>query len=150
MVGRNDWRDSSHLRLGGKQKQALTFAAKQQRQTFTLGSFLNSENSGSERLGSKVTDTKGEEIMRRYRLSICLTVLGLSIGLGYSTSQAQGIPGACAVGVNVHHGARILLNHHTIAQCTGPGCKCVSCYNLNGSVSAVCYPLVAPIPGAPR
>ena len=84
------------------------------------------------------------------RLSLFLAVLALSIGLGYSTSQAQGIPGACAVGVNVHHGARILLNHHTIAQCTGPGCKCVSCYNLNGSVSAVCYPLVAPIPGAPR
>jgi hypothetical protein len=41
--------------------------------------------------------------------------------------------------VNVHHGARIVLNGHTIAQCTGPGCKCVSCYNLNGSVSAVCY-----------
>ena len=89
--------------------------------------------------------------MRRYRLSICLAVLGLSIALGCSTSQAQGIPGACAVGVNVHPGARILLNHHTIAQCTGAaGCKCVSCYNLNGSVSAVCYPLVAPIPGAPR
>jgi hypothetical protein len=89
--------------------------------------------------------------MRRYRLSICLAVVGLAMSLGYSTSQAQGLPSlACAVGMNIHPGARILLNHHTIAQCTSNGgCKCVSCYNLNGSVSAVCYPLIAPIPGGP-
>jgi hypothetical protein len=91
------------------------------------------------------------EIVRVYRFAMCLAVIGLTMSLGYSTSQAQALPSlACAVGVNVHHGARILLNHHTIAQCTGPGCKCVSCYNLNGSVSAVCYPLVAPIPFAAR
>jgi hypothetical protein len=57
------------------------------------------------------------------------------MSLGYSTSQAQALPSlACAVGLNVHPGARILLNHHTIARCTagGAGCKCVSCYDLNG------------------
>ena len=87
--------------------------------------------------------------MRLYRISVCLAVVGLAMGLGYSTSQA--LPGACAVGVNVHPGARILLGHHTIARCTSSGgCKCVSCYDLNGSVTAVCYPLMAPILGAPR
>jgi hypothetical protein len=85
--------------------------------------------------------------MRRF--SMFLAVLGLAIGLGYSTSQAQGLPGACAVGLNVHPGARILLHHHTIAGCTsgGAGCKCVSCYSLNGSVYSACYSLVTPIPG---
>jgi hypothetical protein len=85
--------------------------------------------------------------MRLYRLAMCLAVMGLTMGLGYSTSQA--LPGACAVGVNVHPGARIVLAHHTIAQCNsgGAGCKCVSCYNLNGSVYSACYPLVTPIPG---
>jgi hypothetical protein len=88
--------------------------------------------------------------MRRYRLSICLAVVGLAMSLGYSTSQAQGLPGACAVGLNIHPGAWILLHRHPIARCTSNGgCKCVSCYNFNGSVSAVCYPLIAPIPGAP-
>jgi hypothetical protein len=89
--------------------------------------------------------------MRRYRFSICLAVVGLAISLGYSTSQAQGLPGACAVGLNIHPGAWILLNHRPIARCMsgGAGCKCVSCYNLNGSVSSTCYPLVAPIPRGP-
>jgi hypothetical protein len=83
--------------------------------------------------------------MRLYRLSMGLAVIGLAMGLGYSTSQA--LPGVCAVGVNVHPGARILLNHRTIARCTGAaGCKCVSCYDLNGSVYSACYPLAAPIP----
>ena len=91
--------------------------------------------------------------MRRYRLAMYLAVIGLTMSLGYSTSQAQALPSlACAVGVNVHPGAWILLNHRPIARCMsgGAGCKCVSCYNLNGSVSAQCFPLVAPIPGAPR
>ena len=90
--------------------------------------------------------------MRLYRLAMCLAVIGLTMSLGYSTSQAQALPSlACAVGLNVHPGARIVLNHHTIAQCTGAaGCKCVSCYNLNGSVSALCFPLVAPVLFAPR
>ena len=88
--------------------------------------------------------------MHRYRLSICLAVVGLAMSLGYSTSQAQGLPGACAVLLNVHPGAWIVLHRHPIARCTSNGgCKCVACYNPGGSVSAVCYPLVAPIPGAP-
>ena len=57
--------------------------------------------------------------MRLYRLAMCLAVMGLTMGLGYSTSQA--LPGACAVGVNVHPGARIVLAHHTIAQCNSGG-----------------------------
>ena len=91
--------------------------------------------------------------MRFYRIAIFLAALGLTTSLGYSPSQAQALPSlACAVGLNVHLGARILLNHHTIAQCTagGAGCKCVSCYNFNGSVSALCFPLVTPIPFAGR
>ena len=86
------------------------------------------------------------------RLVVCLAVIGLTMSLGYSTSEAQALPSlACAVGLNVHPGARIVLNHHTIAQCAGgAGCKCVSCYNLNGSVSALCFPLVASVPSAPR
>jgi hypothetical protein len=81
------------------------------------------------------------------RLSMFVAVIGLTMGLGYSAAQA--VPGACAVGVNVHPGGRILLAHHTIARCNGggAGCKCVSCYNLDGSVSSACYPLAAPIPG---
>jgi hypothetical protein len=87
-----------------------------------------------------------------YRLAMSLAVIVLTMSLGYSTPQAQALPSlACAVGLNVHPGARILLNHHTIAQCTagGAGCKCVSCYNFNGSVSGLCFPLVTPIPFAP-
>ena len=52
--------------------------------------------------------------MRLYRLAMCLAVMGLTMGLGYSTSQA--LPGACAVGVNVHPGARIVLAHHRTMQ----------------------------------
>jgi hypothetical protein len=85
--------------------------------------------------------------MRLYRLSMGLAVVGLATALGYSPSQA--LPGACAVGLNVHPGARIVLHHRTIARCTagGAGCKCVSCYNLDGSVYSACYALVTPIPG---
>ena len=88
---------------------------------------------------------KGEEIMRRYRFSLCLA-FALAAGLAFSGSQA--FAQACAVGLNIHPHARILLNHHTIAQCAGGagGCKCVSCANWNGSVTSVCYPLAAPIP----
>ena len=87
---------------------------------------------------------KGEEIMRRYRFSLCLAFT-LTAGLVFSGSQA--FAQACAVGLNIHPHARILLNHHTIAQCNAAaGCKCVSCTNLGGSVSSVCYPLAAPIP----
>jgi hypothetical protein len=84
--------------------------------------------------------------MRLYRLSLCLVGFALAMGLGYSSAQA--LPGACAVGLNVHSGARILLHHRPIAQCTagGAGCKCVSCYNLDGSVYSACYALVTPVP----
>jgi hypothetical protein len=45
------------------------------------------------------------------------------------------------------HGLELLPNHGG-ARCTSSGgCKCVSCYNLHGTVSSVCYPLIAPIPG---
>jgi hypothetical protein len=88
---------------------------------------------------------KGEEIMRRYRFSMCFA-LPLAAGLVYSGSQAFA-QAWCAVGMNIHPHARILLNHHTIAQCNAAaGCKCVSCTNFNGSVSSLCYPLAAPIP----
>jgi hypothetical protein len=82
--------------------------------------------------------------MRRYGFSLCLA-LALAAGLVWSASQALAEP--CAVGVSVHNHARIMLNHKRLAQCTaGQGCKCVSCYNLNGTVSATCYPLVAAMP----
>jgi hypothetical protein len=87
--------------------------------------------------------------MRRF--SMFLAIVGLAMSLGYSTSQAQALPSlACAVGLNVHPGAWIVLHRHPIARCTANGgCKCVSCYNFDGSVSALCFPLVGPIPGAP-
>jgi hypothetical protein len=87
---------------------------------------------------------KGEELMGRYRFSLCLAVT-LAAGLVYSGSQAWAQ--ACAVGLNVHPHAWILLHHHRLTQCTGgAGCKCVSCTTWNGSVTSVCYPLAAPIP----
>jgi hypothetical protein len=74
-------------------------------------------------------------------------MIALAAGLVWSASQA--LAERCAVGVNVHNNAWIVLKHKRLAQCTaGPGCKCVSCYNnLNGTVSATCFPLVAAIPG---
>ncbi len=82
--------------------------------------------------------------MRRYGLSLGLAVV-LAAGLVWSASQAFAEP--CAVGVSVHNHARIMLKHKRLAQCTAAaGCKCVSCYNLDGSVAATCYPLVAAMP----
>jgi hypothetical protein len=82
--------------------------------------------------------------MRRYGLSFCL-VVALAAGLAWSVSQAMAEP--CAVGVGVHNHAWIALKHKRLAQCTaGLGCKCVSCYNLDGTVSATCYPLLAAMP----
>jgi hypothetical protein len=82
--------------------------------------------------------------MRRIKLSLCLA-LALS-GLTYSGAQAASL--ACAVGMNVHNHAWILLHHHRLAQCVSgaAGCKCVSCYNWAGAVYSTCYSLVAPIP----
>src|SRR5262249_40015589 len=72
-------------------------------------------------------------------LFLCLA-FALAAGLVWSTSQASAEP--CAVGVNTHNHARIMLNHKRLAQCNGAaGCKCVSCYNLDRSVTSTCYPL---------
>jgi hypothetical protein len=82
--------------------------------------------------------------MRRYGRSVCLMV-ALAAGLVWSASQAVAEP--CAVGLGVHNHAWILLKHKRLAQCTaGAGCKCVSCYNLDGTASSTCYPLVAAMP----
>ena len=81
--------------------------------------------------------------MRRLGLSFGLA-LAIS-GLAFTAANAAGLN--CAVGVNVHNHARIVLKHKTIATCSSAmGCKCVSCYDLNGSVYSMCYPLVAPMP----
>ena len=64
--------------------------------------------------------------MRLYRLAMCLAVVGLTMSLGYSTSQAQAFPSlACAVGLNVHpsathycpvHGGRGRLQVRVVLQ----------------------------------
>jgi len=82
--------------------------------------------------------------MRRFGLSVGVA-LALS-GVMFSGSAFAAWP-ACAVGTSVHNHARITLHGKTIASCTGAsGCKCVSCYNLDGSVYSACYALVAPMP----
>jgi hypothetical protein len=82
--------------------------------------------------------------MRRYGLSLCLMV-ALAADLVWSASQAVAEP--CAVGLGVHNHAWILLKHKRLAQCAaGAGCKCVSCYNLDGTASSTCHPLVAAMP----
>lgn len=82
--------------------------------------------------------------MRRFGLSAGLA-LAFS-ALAFSSSAWAAWP-ACAVGTSVHNHARIMLHHKTIASCAGGmGCKCVSCYNLDGSVYSACYALVAPMP----
>jgi hypothetical protein len=82
--------------------------------------------------------------MRRRGLLLCMAI-ALTAGLVWSGSPAAAEP--CAVGVNVHNHARIVLKHKSLAQCnSAAGCKCVSCYNLDKSVSSACYPLVAAIP----
>jgi hypothetical protein len=76
--------------------------------------------------------------MRRYRaLSVALVLSGLV----YSGTAWAGW--ACTVGVATPNHARIVLHGKTIATCAASslGCKCVSCYNLDGSVSSACYPL---------
>jgi len=81
--------------------------------------------------------------MRRIRLSLCFAVA--MSALAYSGAQAAGLN--CAVGVSVHNGASIWLHHKKLTTCSGAaGCKCVSCYDLNGSVYSACYPLVVPMP----
>ena len=77
--------------------------------------------------------------MRRIGVSLCLAVA--MAALAFSAAQAAGLN--CAVGITVHDKASIWLHHKKIAACAGAmGCKCVSCYDLNGSVYSSCYPLV--------
>jgi hypothetical protein len=81
--------------------------------------------------------------MRRIQLSVGLA-LALSVA-AFTGAQAQVW---CAVGTSVHNHARIVLHHKTLAKCdsNANGCKCVSCYNLDHSVSSMCFSLVAPMP----
>jgi hypothetical protein len=81
--------------------------------------------------------------MRRIQLSVGLAV-AMSLA-AFTGAQAQTW---CAVGTSVHNHARIVLHHKTLAKCDAGanGCKCVSCYNLDKSVSSMCFALVAPMP----
>ncbi|MGC1778699.1 MAG: hypothetical protein WBB34_12175 [Xanthobacteraceae bacterium] len=82
--------------------------------------------------------------MRRFGLSAGLALALL--GVGFSGSAWAAWP-ACAVGTSVNNHARIMLHHKMIASCSGAsGCKCVSCYNLDGSVTSACYALFVPMP----
>jgi hypothetical protein len=82
--------------------------------------------------------------MRRSWLALC-SALALLV-LSYSGSSAS--PGACTVQLSVHNGAWVVLKGKRLAQCQSApnGCKCVSCYNLDGTVWSACYPLTASIP----
>jgi len=82
--------------------------------------------------------------MRRYRLSLWLTIA--LVGMAVAASSVRAEP--CTVQLNVHNHAWVLLKHKKLAQCMGAaGCKCVSCWNVNGSASSTCFPLVVPAPG---
>ena len=82
--------------------------------------------------------------MRRSRL-LLYVALALS-GLVYSGSNAWAQ--RCAVQLSVHPYATVFLWGRPIAHCMSGagGCKCVSCWGLNGAVNAACYPLAGPIP----
>jgi hypothetical protein len=85
--------------------------------------------------------------MRRCWLSLCA---GLALaGLVYSgpSARADTWNASCAVNLSVHNHAWVLLHGKRLTQCSGDnGCKCVSCYNWDGTVYAACYPLAGPIP----
>ena len=81
--------------------------------------------------------------MRRYRIPLYFA-LALA-GLAYSGSIASAEP--CTIGLGVHNHASILLKGKKLAQCQGAmGCKCISCWNLDGSASATCVPLFVSMP----
>jgi hypothetical protein len=83
--------------------------------------------------------------MRRFGLSAGLALAFSALAFS-SSAWALTFP-ACAVGTSVNNHGRILLHHKTIASCSGAsGCKCVSCYNLDGSVYSACYALLVPMP----
>jgi len=81
--------------------------------------------------------------MRRFSLCLAVAVAALA----YAGSKASAEP--CTVGLNVHNHARIMFKHKTLTQCMAgaAGCKCVSCWNADHSVSAMCFALVIPAPG---
>lgn len=83
--------------------------------------------------------------MRRSLLS--LSVALALVGVAFAGSKASAEP--CKIGLNVHNHAWILYKHKKLAQCNAgaAGCKCVSCWNLDKSVSAMCVALIAPAPG---
>jgi len=79
------------------------------------------------------------------RRSLYIAVALAFSALVYSGSIASAEP--CTIGLHVNKGAWILYKHKKLAQClSGMGCKCVSCYDWNGTVYSACYPLVAPGP----
>ena len=82
--------------------------------------------------------------MRRYRFSLGVALALASLAVAGTKVSAE----PCKIGLNVHNHAWIVFKHKKLAQClSGPaGCKCVSCWNLDGSVSSACFPLVAPAP----
>jgi hypothetical protein len=81
--------------------------------------------------------------MRRFALSTGLAIA--MSGLAFTAANAYGLN--CAVGTSVNNHARIVLNHKTLATCTGAmGCKCVSCYDFSGAPTSTCYPLVVAMP----
>lgn len=81
--------------------------------------------------------------MRRIRLSLCVALAASA--LAYSASVARAEP--CAIGLGVHNNASIWLKGKKLASCAGAmGCKCISCWNLDGTASTVCVPLVVAMP----
>jgi hypothetical protein len=85
--------------------------------------------------------------MRRW-LSLCAALAFSGLVYSGSSAWADSWGGACAVNLSVHNHAWIVLHGRRLTQCMSGdyGCKCVACYNYDGSVSAVCYPLYASIP----
>jgi hypothetical protein len=75
------------------------------------------------------------------RRSLFIVLAFAFSALIYSGSFASAEP--CAIGLKVHSGASILYKHKKVATCTGAmGCKCVSCWNLDKTVSSTCFALV--------
>ena len=73
------------------------------------------------------------------RRSVCFALALAALAFAGSSVRAE----PCTIGLGVHSHAWILLKGKKLAQCTGDnGCKCVSCWNLDGSASSTCFPLV--------
>ncbi len=82
--------------------------------------------------------------MSRRRLGLFVVIATFVLAYSGSNAWAQ----ACAVNLWVHPHAKIVLKHRVLAQCVSgaAGCKCVSCYGLDGGVYTYCNSLFAPIP----